>query len=110
MVLDECSGAPVFSLLLRSLRLLLEIALEDLEEELRELLRVLLLAAVELEGVDERGWVVNGLLGPLKESEEDSELEDRMRLREELGSIEEERGKDESQRTSTFPFDGSRHE
>jgi hypothetical protein len=89
MVLDESSSGPVSSRLFRPLPLLLELAVEDLKEELGELLRVLLLTAVEFEGVDERRGVVYTLTRLFEEGKENLELEDRARLGEDTLSARE---------------------
>lgn len=83
VVLDERRRRAVSTLLLRTLRLLLELAVEDGEEELGEFLSVLLLATVDVERLDERRRVVNALNGLLEKGEEDLKLEDGGRLQRE---------------------------
>ena len=90
---------------------LLELAVEQGHEQLAELLRVLLLGLVELERRDEWFWVVDGLVGSLKEGEQHLELKEGRRL----GSLHRFRIKappDLSmcrERTSTSPEAGGRH-
>lgn len=74
LVLDQsCDIRSAFAGGLVSL--LLELVFEETHKELPELLRILLLALIELEGHDERLGVVDGLLSGLEEGEEHLKLE-----------------------------------
>lgn len=77
MSLHELGDVRVAALGAELLTLLLELVVEHAHEELGELLCILLLGRVELERVDERLGVVDGLLRALEESEEDLNLEER---------------------------------